>query len=139
VQWAQGNSLVPRLSAQPSAQRFAVGGCHPHKGKVSCLTVLTDDWYLVYAPAEGLPGAELYHRPSDPSQTQNVIASNRGVAEELFALLVSWLEELHVPEARKKQLLHAADFGWAERMKHRLWLLRNRWTYQKNYRNYARG
>ena len=137
VEWAQGNSLVPRLNGQPGVQRFAVGGCHPHKGKVSCLTVLTDDWCLVYAPAEGLAGAELFHRPTDPSQAEDVIAKNRPVAEELFALLIFWLEELHVPVARRKQLLHAADFGWVERMKHRLWMLRNHWTYQKNYHDYT--
>ena len=101
--------------------------------------MLTDEWCLVYAPAEGLAGAELFHRPTDPSQAKDVIAQNRPVAEELFALLISWLEELKVSPARRKQMLHDADFGWVERMKHRLWLLRNRWSYQKNYRDYARG
>jgi arylsulfatase A-like enzyme len=139
VRWAQGNSLLPRIKGQPGTQRFAVSGCHPHKGQVSCLTVLTDTWCLVYAPAKGLGGAELFHRPTDPAQTQDVAAQNRPVAEELFALLVSWLEELQVPAARRKQLLHDADFGWAERMKHRVWLLRNRWSYQRNYQDYARG
>jgi hypothetical protein len=60
------------------------------------------------------------------------------VAEELFAFLVSWLEELKVSPARQKQMLHDADFGIVERIKHRLWLLRNRWSYQKNYSDYAR-
>ena len=137
--WAQGNSLVPRLNGQPGAQQFAIGGCHPRKGKVSCLTVLTDEWCFIYSPFEGLAGSELYHRPSDPAQTKNVIAPNRSIAEEHFALLVSWLEELRVPAARRNQLLLAADFGWMERMKHRLWMLRNRRYYRKHYRDYVAG
>ncbi|HSY18899.1 MAG TPA: sulfatase [Candidatus Acidoferrales bacterium] len=139
VDWAQGNSLVPRLNGGPGTQKFAVGGCHPHRGTVGCLTVITDEWCLVYAPAGGLAGAELFHRPTDPTQTCDVIAQNRPVAEELFGLLVFWLEDLHVPAARREQILHAADFGWMDRMKHRLWMLRNRWSYQRNYCDYARG
>jgi arylsulfatase A-like enzyme len=139
VDWALGKSLVPRLNGQPGTQHFAVGGCHPHKGKVSCLTMLTDDWCLVYTPGKGLAGAELYHRATDPSQTKNVIAQNYSAAAELFALLVSWLEELKVPAARKRQLLYAADFDWMERMKHRFWMIRNRFSYNKSYRDYARN
>ncbi|HEV2694388.1 MAG TPA: sulfatase [Verrucomicrobiae bacterium] len=139
VGWAQGNSLVPRLAGRPGTQKFAVGGCHPHRGVVACLTVITDEWFLIYSPAQGLAGAELFHRPTDPTQIRDVIGQNRPVAEELFGLLVSWLEELNVPAARRQQLLYDADFGWAERMKHRFWLLRNRWSYQRNYADYARG
>jgi len=46
--------------------------------------VLTDELFLIYAPAEGLAGAELFHRPTDPFETQNVAAQNRPVAEELL-------------------------------------------------------
>src|SRR5262249_28258848 len=42
VPWAEGRSLVPRLTGAPGTQKLAVGGSHPHKGEVSCLTVWTD-------------------------------------------------------------------------------------------------
>jgi arylsulfatase A-like enzyme len=137
VSWMQGNSLVPRLQGEPGRQRFAVGGCHPRKGKVGCLTVWTDEWCLVYSPVEGLAGSELYDRRDDPMQTRNVIAGHRAIAEEHFRLMGEWLEELGVSAARREQLLHAAPFGWFARLRHRAWMLRNRWFYRKYYRHYA--
>jgi len=137
VEWSQGHSLAPRLRGAPGAQRFAVGGCHPHKGKVSCLTVWTNEWCFIYSPFEGLDGSELYHRPTDPAQANNVIADHRAVAERHFEKLCSWLDKLEVTAARRKQLLHAASFGQINRIKHRLWLSRNRRHYRKHYRDYA--
>ncbi len=138
VSWMQGNSLVPRLHGAPGKQRYAVGGCHPRKGKVSCLTVWTDEWCFIYSPFEGLAGSELYHRPDDPTQKENVIAAHRRVAEEHFQLLRGWLEELRVPAARRQQLLHAAPFGWFARLEHRMWMFGNRLAYRRNCREYAR-
>jgi hypothetical protein len=51
--------------------------------------------------------------------------------------LGGWLEDLGVSPARREQLLHAAPFGWFARMRHRAWMLRNRWFYRKHYRHYA--
>jgi arylsulfatase A-like enzyme len=138
VEWAQGYSLVPRLRGQPGAQRFAVGGCHPRKGHVGCLTVCTDEWGLIYSPLEGLNGSELYHRPSDPTQTRNVIADHRPVAEQHHEMLLSWLDELQVPPGKRRQLLHATGFGWMEPLRQRLRRWRNRRTYLKKYRGYSR-
>ncbi|HZF00448.1 MAG TPA: sulfatase [Methylomirabilota bacterium] len=135
--WAQGQSLVPRLRGQSGGQKFAVGGCHPHKGKVSCLTVWTEEWCLIYSPIEGLRGSELYHRPTDLAQTKNVIADNPKIAEQHFELLRSWLHELEVPPARQRELLRAEKFGWFDKIKHRLWMSRNRRNYFKKYRNYC--
>lgn len=137
VDWAKGQSLVPRLRGQSGGQKFAVGGCHPHKGKVSCLTVLTADWCFVYSPIEGLRGSELYHRPTDFAQTKNVIAENLEIAGQHFDLLQSWLHELEVPPARQRELLRAEKFGWFDKIKHRLWMSRNRRNYVKKYRNYT--
>jgi arylsulfatase A-like enzyme len=137
VPWMQGNSLVPRLQGEPDGQPFAVSGCHPRKGKVGCLTVWTHEWCFIYSPIEGLSGSELYHRPEDPVQTKNVIADHHRVAEEHFRMLCEWLDELDVPAARREQLLHAAPFGWLERLRHHAWMLRNRWFYLKHYRHYA--
>jgi hypothetical protein len=139
VNWMQGKSLAPRLKGQTGTQRFAVGGCHPHKGKVSCLTVSTDEWCLLYSPVDGLKGSELYHRPTDTGQTKNVIAGHSDVAQQLFEMLSSWLDELKVPPARRRQLLHAGRFPWLDRLKHRLWMLGNRSIYEWRYRRYSRG
>jgi arylsulfatase A-like enzyme len=137
VPWAQGKSLLARLDGKIPGQKFAVGGIHPRKGNVGCLTVWTDQWCLIYSPIKGLDGSELYHTPSDPGQVKNVIAENRPVAEEHLALLRSWLNDLGVTRARQEQLLHAAQFGWMDRMKHRFWMWRNQRLYQKNYGSYA--
>jgi hypothetical protein len=70
---------------------------------------------------------------------QNVISSHAATAEEHFAFLCSWVEELRVPAKRRHQLLHAGRFGWFEHLKHRLWLWRNRAAYELHYRHYARA
>ena len=85
---------------------------------------------------DGREGSELYHRATDPTQTQNVLAAHRAVAEEHFEMLRAWLDQLAVPPARQRQLLHAEKFGWFDRAKHRLWLSRNRRHYRKHYGNY---
>ena len=139
VQWAQGHSLASRLRGERGGQKFAVGGCHPRKGKVSCLTVWSDEWVFIYSPIHGLEGSELYHRATDFAQTKNVIAENRAVAQEHFEMLHSWMDGIKVPPARKKQMLHGARFGKLQQLKHRLWLWRNRRHYQKNFRDYANG
>jgi arylsulfatase A-like enzyme len=137
VSWAQGNSLLPRLKGEPGTQRYAVGGLHPRKGKINCLTVWSDEWSLIYSPEKELAGSELYHRRNDPSQSDNVIANHRGVAEAHFAFLCSWLEGLGVSPQRRRQLLYAGRFGWLGNLKHRFWLLRNHAAYLWRYRDYA--
>jgi len=136
VDWAQGKSLVPRLDGAVPGQRFAVGGIHPRKGNVGCLTVWTDEWCLVYSPIKGLEGSELY-RADDAGQAQNVIDRHRDVARGHFDLLRSWLQGLNVPEAQQNQLLHGASLGWWQRMKHRFWMARNRKVYEKQFAGYA--
>lgn len=139
VAWMQGTSLIPRLSGAGEAQPFAVSGCHPHKSRVSCLTVLTDEWCLVYSPTKGLNGSELFHRLTDPVQKKNVIADHPAAARELFEKLTCWLNELKVPPARQRQLLHAEKFGWLDRARHRFWMLTNRAIYKKCYLGYVGG
>jgi len=137
VSWAEGNSLVPRLKGEPGKQQFAVGGSHPHEGQLTCLTVWTDKWCLVYNPLTGLANAELFNRQEDPEQTQNVIESQRAVAQHHYDLIVNWMEQLKIPAARQRQLLHNEDFDWSNRMKYRLWMLRNRCIYLQKFRSYA--
>jgi arylsulfatase A-like enzyme len=139
VAWAQGNSLVPQLQGEPSRQRFAVGGCHPHKGRVGCLTVWTDEWSFVYSPVKGLTGSELYHLPSDPTNTRNVITDHRAVAQELFETLSQWLDDLGVSPARKQQLLQNTPFTKWHQLQYKLELRRRRRGYRRQYRNYVRS
>ena len=139
VPWSLGNSLVPRLRGQGTGQAFAVGGCHPHKGRVSSLSVLKDDWFLLYSPRKQVEGSELYHLPSDPTQTQNLIHQNRGVAQQLFDTLSKWLDSLDVPAARKRQLLFDAPFTRWDRLQHRMAIWAKRRSYVRNYRNYSLG
>jgi hypothetical protein len=54
-------------------------------------------------------------------------------------MLGSWLDELGVPAARRKQLLQGAPFGQIHRLAHRLWMWRNRRHYQKHHRHYTRN
>jgi arylsulfatase A-like enzyme len=138
IPWQQGESLVPQLHGRRGGRKFAVGGCHPRGGKVSCLSVWTDEWCLVYSPIAGLEKSELFHRASDPSNTKNVIAEHRDTAKEHFQLLCGWLDELGVPPARQQQLLHAKKFNRWEKLKHWFWQTGNRCSYFWNYRNYSR-
>jgi arylsulfatase A-like enzyme len=56
------------------------------------LTLTTTEWtYLV--PPRGLGGAELYHLPSDPVQAENLIGREPGVAADLHAKLLLFLEQ----------------------------------------------
>ena len=137
VSWAEGNSLLPRLKGEPGKQEFGIGGSHPHEGQLTCLTVWTDKWCLVYNPLTGLANAELFNRQEDPEQTQNVIESQRAIAQHHYDLIVTWMEKLMIPAPRQRQLLHNEDFDWANRMKYRLWMLRNRCVYLQRYRSYA--
>ena len=136
VPWAEGNSLVPRLHGQPGEQEFAVGGSHPHRGQLTCLTVWSEKWTFIYSPWTGMAGAELYDRQKDPNQIQSVIGANRSVADRHYELLVSWFDRLGISKARQRQMLHNEPFPWNEQLKHRAWMLRNRAGYFFKYSNY---
>jgi arylsulfatase A-like enzyme len=139
VSWAQGHSLLPRLAGTPSPQRLAIGGTHPHKGRVGCLTVWTDEWCFVYSPMEKLAGSELYHSATDPTHKQNVIAAHRIIAEKLFDELKNWLAGLDVSPERQQQLLYNKPFTFRHRLRYTRWLRKTKRTGMKNYRDYARG
>jgi arylsulfatase A-like enzyme len=137
VGWIEGHSLVPQLRGEPSPQRLAVGGCHPHKGRIGCLTVWTDEWCFVHSPFKQLAGSELYHAPSDPTHTRNVIAENQQIAQDLLRKLEQWFDDSQVSPARKRQMLFNAPFAFGNRVRYRLWLRQRRRYYRKHYRHYA--
>lgn len=132
-----GNSLVSRLNGKPGRQKFAIGGCHPHARNASHLIVWTDEWCLIYSPIKGRDSSELYRIRTDPMQTRNIFASNRSIAEQLFAALESWLEGLGVAAERRRKMLHNVPFQWTDKMKQRLWPFGNRCSYLTHYRNCA--
>lgn len=84
-----------------------------------------------------MDGAELYDRQNDPNQLKNAMSANRSIAERHYELLVSWFDRLNIPKARQRQMLHNERFDWKERLKHRVWMLRNRLGYFFKYRCYA--
>jgi arylsulfatase A-like enzyme len=137
VPWAQGNSLLPRLKGEPSPQKFAVGGYFPHKGRVSCVSVWTDDWALMHNPTEGVHSAELYNQRADPRHTRNVAAENPEAVKKLVQQLAGWLNELRVSPVRQRQLLYNAPFRRADKFGYRLWLWRQHLFYWTNYRHFA--
>jgi hypothetical protein len=125
------------LSGRPSPQKFAVGGCHPHKGRIGCLSVWTDEWSLVYSPVRGLEGSELFHVPTDPRHERNVIAKNPAPAQELFRHLQQWMNQLDVSPARQKQILHNARFTKWDNFRYKWWLKQRRRSYNRNFADYA--
>ncbi len=57
-------------------------------------TVTTEEWTLLYSVDPG--DSELYHLPSDPGQTRNVIGEKADVAKELHGLLVRFMKETNL-------------------------------------------
>jgi arylsulfatase A-like enzyme len=118
----QGRSLVPACTGGASTRTFAVSSptlSGPHVAQphpTNRATVTTDEWTLILGalagqePAdeatamvdslprqitflEGPVGPELYHLPSDPGCTRNVLAAHPEVARELQEVLAGFLRE----------------------------------------------
>jgi arylsulfatase A-like enzyme len=138
VSWTHGQSLAPQLDGKELSRPFIVGGCHPRKDNVGCLTVTTAEWSFIYSPQDGLAGSELYARQTDPHQLKNVIETNRPVAERHFQMLVSWVDGFNLPASRREQLLHATGFGWFQDLKQRVRTWNDRRFYRNQYRDYTR-
>jgi arylsulfatase A-like enzyme len=137
VGWTQGHSLVPRLAGQPGQQCFAVSGGHPGRKGAGCLSVWTDQWCFIYSPHGGLSNSELYHRPSDLTQTQNVIAAHPDVAARQRQLLLDWLKPFRLPAARQRRLLHDSGFRWRDEISGRIDRWRKRCVYHWRFHNYT--
>jgi len=116
----QGKSLLPVFAGHDNLRPFAVSsptlsGPHadvPHPTNRATLT--TDEWALIFGAQvaqvrggettsmvdslareitilEGPVGPELYHLPSDPSCTRDVLAAHKDVARQLQADFVAFL------------------------------------------------
>jgi arylsulfatase A-like enzyme len=137
--WAQGLSLVPRMHGEKGRQEFAIGGMHPHPRNHACITVWDEEWSMVYSPVKGIAGSELYHRPSDPNETVNVLQANCVVAEKQFDRIKKWFESLNVTKALERQLLHYENVCWTGAVRRRARSIRNQASYFCKYWNYARS
>lgn len=120
----QGMSLVPLLRGESVEWRdFAVSSPSIISGPVAGqrISMVTDEWFFIYCgqidealedlPSErktkmvdgferlqkilgGRPRNELYYLPEDPGQEMDIFDKKRGVAEDLHAKLVEFLESL---------------------------------------------
>jgi hypothetical protein len=129
--------LVPRLTGEPSNQKFAISGYHPHRGRASCITITTDEWALMHSPSPETQESELYHLRTDPHHTRNVIKEHPEIAAQLSQLISNWLDGLGVSPARKRQLLHNTPFTVWNKVCYKCWVARARGFYWKNYRGYV--
>jgi arylsulfatase A-like enzyme len=100
-----GHSLVPLLNgtAQNWPRQIAVSGFDLPRGKGPNgpkVTVTDGEWTLI-AAAEGHAPPELYHCPSDPGQTQDVIDAHRDRAAALHMALCAFLRDVGSPAAAR--------------------------------------
>ncbi|RMF86166.1 MAG: hypothetical protein D6736_15730 [Nitrospinota bacterium] len=126
-QHVHGRSLLPYMQGKADDRGFAVSSWSIMHGPGRPSTLTTPEWAFIYVgawpegekPDQAQPiqtpavdsgfrtewpyteeelVAELYHLPSDPGQTRNVIAEHREVAVELHRQYVSFLEQCNTPE-----------------------------------------
>jgi arylsulfatase A-like enzyme len=75
-------------------RRVAYTSRHPFlQRRPTPVTISTREYAYVYWPGGDGARSELYHLPSDPRQTRNVIAEQRQLAEELRRDYLAWLRE----------------------------------------------
>lgn len=111
-----GHSLVPLLRGEESGwlRRAAFSGTDLTRGEGKRgpkVTVTDPEWSLLLG-ADGHCPPELYHRPNDPEQGDNVITRHREVAARLHRELVAFLREVGSPAAgRIEGALAGRDAG----------------------------
>jgi arylsulfatase A-like enzyme len=111
-----GHSLVPLLCKEESGwpRRAAFSGTDLTRGEgknAPKVTVTDREWSLLMG-AEGHCAPELYHRPSDPGQENDVIAAHPDVAAGLHRELTAFLGQIEAPAAeRLANALAGTDAG----------------------------
>jgi arylsulfatase A-like enzyme len=110
-----GHSLVPLLKGDTASwpRRAAFSGFDLTRGEGKNgpkVTVTDAEWSLLLA-ADGHCPPELYHRPSDPTQQENVFAAHRDVATALHAELQAFLRRLGSPAAARMEAALATGAG----------------------------
>lgn len=79
-----------------------VGGKPGTMANSTVTTVTTDEWSLLYTEEAAM--SELYHLPSDPTQSNNVIHDKPDVGRETHAQFTAFLKETGVPESTRRRL-----------------------------------
>ena len=108
----EGKSLLPMIKDQTIPGRDYVVSAHPFINagdklrsvddiertieKHSTATVTTKEWSLLYVVEPGL--SELYHLPSDPGQTKNLIEEKPEIARELHQMLIHYMKETNIDD-----------------------------------------
>ena len=115
-EWVQGRSLLPAVRdssatgrdftistipfANPGDRVQSVDNVSRRLTAGLVTTVTAGDWSLLYSTEPGM--SELYHLPSDPGQSRNVISENVETAREVHAFLVKFMTDTGVAEALAK-------------------------------------
>jgi arylsulfatase A-like enzyme len=113
-----GHSLVPLLRGEESGwpRPAAFSGFDLTRGEGKNgpkVTVTNAEWSLLLG-ADGHCPAELYHRPSDPGQRQDLIAAHPDAAAALHAELRAFLQRIGSPAADRLATL-GGDTGGSGR------------------------
>ena len=109
-EWVEGQSLLPRMAdpslagreytvstvpfANPGDPVRSVDNIRRQLQRAPVTTVTAQEWSLLYSTDAGL--SQLYHLPTDPSQSTNVISERPDVARELHQHLVAFLRDTGV-------------------------------------------
>ena len=91
-----GRSLLPLLDGDGDAahRRAAYTSRHPFlQRRPTPVTISTAEYAYVYWPGAGGARSELYHLPSDPRQSRDVLAGHAPLAAELRAEYLAWVRE----------------------------------------------
>jgi arylsulfatase A-like enzyme len=98
-----GHSLVPLLRDEqrewPRRAAFSGTDLTRGEGKNAPKVTVTDREWSLLMGAEGHCAPELYHRPSDPGQENDLIAAHPDVAAEIHRELMAFLRQVESPAA----------------------------------------
>jgi arylsulfatase A-like enzyme len=111
-----GHSMVPLLRGEgtswPRPAAFSGTDLTRGEGKNAPKITVTDREWSLLLGADGHCPPELYYRPSDPNQQQNVVAAHPQIAAGLHAELMRHVREVGSPAAGRLELaLAGSDAG----------------------------
>jgi arylsulfatase A-like enzyme len=115
-EWVEGISMLPRVHdrsapgrdftvttvpfANPGDPVRSVDNIRRQLGRAPVTTVTTDEWSLLYSVDEG--ASQLYHLPTDPNQTNDLISGKGHIAANVHQRLIKFMAETRVPEGLVK-------------------------------------
>ena len=115
-EWVEGISMLPGVHdrsapgrdftvstvpfANPGDPVRSVDNIRRQLGRAPVTTVTTDEWSLLYSVDEG--ASQLYHLPTDPNQTNDLISGKGDIAGDVHQSLSKFMSETRVPEGLVK-------------------------------------